>query len=335
MSRNRGGGRVSGSANVNGRGHGRRQHRGGRGSGTDMSSTAMSKTMSFGLSLVGFGLARQTCRAALNMRRFRAHFGIGPRAIKAMMADMKRYEPSKPIDKTYLFMAMAWLKLYETEEVMAGRWGYGEQHCRERVREYVARIRALKNGKISFDGLSRYCEFLPVDVVHVESQEFRCTPSSKWWSHKSNGPAVAFEVVTDPVEGKIRWINGPEPPTTHDITFLRGGKKGKMSQWKRTSLYFHIPDGVKLVGDSAYEGQPDKVTTTKDAHNAATKELFARMKSMQENVFKRFKDFKVLRHSFRHGSGTDDKLAKIKTAFEAVGVLVEYDIENGHPLFEV
>ena len=100
----------------------------------------------------------------------------------------------------------------------------------------------------------------------------------------------------------------------HDITFLRGRKKGKMREWKRTALYFHIPDGVKLVGDSAYEGQPDKVTTTKDAHNAATKELFARMKSMQETCFKRFKDFKVLRHSFRHGSGTDDKLAKIKTS---------------------
>jgi hypothetical protein len=71
-----------------------------------------------------------------------------------MMADMNRYEPNKPVNKTYLFMAMAWLKLYETEEVMAGRWGYGEQHCRETVREYVSRIRALKNAKISFDGLS-------------------------------------------------------------------------------------------------------------------------------------------------------------------------------------
>ena len=59
------------------------------------------------------------------------------------------------------------------------------------------------------------------------------------------------------------------------------------------------------------------------------------MKSMQETCFKRFKDFKVLRESFRHGTGTDNKLEKIKTSFEAVAVLVQYDIENGHPLFEV
>jgi hypothetical protein len=295
----------------------------------------MSKTLAFGLALVGFGPDRQKCREALCVRRFRAHYGVGHIAIKALIADLKRYQPDKPIDKTSLFMAIAWLKLYETEEVMAGRWCYGEEYCRNTVREYVSRIRALKGRKISFDGLDPKCEFLPVDTVHHRCQEFRCTPGSKWWSHKSNGPAVAFEVVTDPVHGKIRWTNGPEAPTVHDLTFLRGGKKGKMKDWKRTALYFHVPKNVKLIGDSAYEGQPDKVTTTKDAHNAATKQLFARMKSMQETCFKRFKDFKVLRESFRHGSGTEDKLGKIKVAFEAVAVLVEYDIENGHPLFEV
>ena len=84
-----------------------------------------------------------------------------------------------------------------------------------------------------------------------------------------------------------------------------------------------------------YDGQPDKVTTTKDAHSRETKELFARMKSMQETLFKRLKDFKVLRESFRHGRGTEDKLKKITAAFESVAVLVQYDIENGHPLFEV
>eukprot|EP00804_Cyclotella_cryptica_P013907 CCRYP_002431-RA/>CCRYP_002431-RA protein AED:0.29 eAED:0.34 QI:0/0/0/1/0/0/4/0/136 len=114
-------------------------------------------------------------------------------------------------------------------------------------------------------------------------EEFRCDPNSKWWSHKFNGPGVSFEVVCDPVYGKIRWINGPQPVSVHDITFLRGGKKGKMNTWNRSSLYFNVPESVKLVGDSAYAGQPDK----------------------------------------------------IKVAFEAADVLVQYDIENGHSLFEV
>ena len=70
------------------------------------------------------------------------------------------------------------------------------------------------------------------------------------------------------------------------------------------------------------------MSTTNDAHDPATKEFFARMKSMQETVFKRLKDFNVLRGPFRHSQGTEDKLEKIKLCFE-------YDIENGHPLFQV
>ncbi len=77
------------------------------------------------------------------------------------------------------------------------------------------------------------------------------------------------------------------------------------------------------------------MSTTNDAHDSATKELFARMKTLQETVFKRLKDFKVLRGPFRHGQGTEDKLEKTKLSFEACLVLVQYDIENGYPLFQV
>lgn len=133
-----------------------------------------------------------------------------------------------------------------------------------------------------------------------------------------------------------RWINGPQPASIHDLTFLRGGKaKQAKSTWKKDSLYNNVPDGIKLVGDSAYAGQPDKVTRTMDAHQPKTKKLFARIKSMNETANGRIKSFKALRESFRHGTSTNDKLKKIKMAFEAAAVLVQYDIENGHPLMEV
>jgi hypothetical protein len=215
----------------------------------------------------------------------------------------------------------------------------------------------LKTLKISFDGLDENCKFLGVDTIHTRAEEFRCDPHSKWWSHKFNGPGVSFEVVTDPVEGHIRyvhfasmyfilqstltdyelrWINGPQPASIHDLTFLRGGKAGQnKNSWNQSSLYFMVPEGVKLVGDSAYEGQLDKVTTTKDAHKPFTKKLFARIKSLNETCNGRLKNFKVVKDSFRHGTNTADKLKKIKMAFEATAVLVQYDIENGHPLFDV
>ena len=112
---------------------------------------------------------------------------------------------------------------------------------------------------------------------------------------------------------------------------------GKEKEWKKSSLYINLPEGLRLVGDSAYKGQPDKMSTTNAAHDPATKKLFARMKSMQETLFKRLKDFKVLWGAFRHGQGTKDKLEldKIKLCFEACLVLVHYNIEKKNKLLQV
>ena len=132
------------------------------------------------------------------------------------------------------------------------------------------------------------------------------------------------------------WINGPFAASTHDITILQGGSSNESkSKWSKKALYFNIPCSIsKLVGDSGYSGQPDKVTTTSDAHAPETKGLFKRIKSQLETCNGRFKNFNVIGNAFRHKGGTDEKLRKHKAAFEAVAVLVQYDIESGKRLFE-
>ena len=350
----RGGGRVPGSGKAaTGRGHGDRapglRHATGRGipgsrtatgrglcgagSGRGYTSNAL---LDFGLSQVGFGEDRRGCSENLNHQRFRSHFTVGPHVIRKLIALMMSISPGEEINLIYLFMAICWLTLYEKEHVMAGRWGYGEKHCREKVQEYVRWVAKLKPMLINFDNLSPKCKFAPVDGVHRQIQEMRADPSSKYWSHKFNGPAIGWEVVTNPTDkGLMLWANGPFPAATHDLTCLRGGKKGKQSEWKKSSLYNSMPDGLRLVGDSAYGGQFDKVTCTMDAHSAKTKELFARMKSMQETIFKRFKDFMAIREPFRHGKNTQDKLDKAAESFDACAVLIQLDIANGRPLFDV
>ena len=337
----RGSGRFPGSGKVNGRGHATIEGCGaGRGNGSRRGQrlpdgSSSNEIFAFGLSHVGFGEERQKCEVGLSMKRFRAHFGVSPKAIKALVALLKHYYPSDQVSLLVLCMAICWLKLYETEHVMAGRWDYGEKHCREQVRLYVQQIGKLKPKLINFDNLSQKCKFAPVDNMHRMMWEFRCDPDSKWWSHKFNGPGVGYEVVTNPTDkGLMMWASGPYPAGTHDLTCFRGGKKGKKKEWKESSLYNSLPTGLRLVGDSGYAGQFDKVTTTMDAHSPATKELFARLKSMQETLFKRFKDFKVIRDPFWHGKNLDDKMLKAKESFDAVAVLIQLDIENGHPLFE-
>lgn len=137
--------------------------------------------LSLGLSLIGFGPSRQKVRNELKLRRWRAHYGIGPKAVFKLMEDMKKYQ-AQPFNLLHLLMSIGWLKMYETEELLSGRWGLSEQTCRETVRDYQARIQSLKPRKITFDGLSRTCEFCPVDTVHIRCFEFRCDPNNKWYS---------------------------------------------------------------------------------------------------------------------------------------------------------
>ena len=154
-----------------------------------------------GLDNVGFDASR--CgNANTDTRCFRAHYGVGPEAVKALIADLEK--DGKPVTPKNLFMSICWLKLYDPAEVMAGRWGYAEKYCRETSQDYTKRIYKLKYQKISFDGLDKNCKFLGVDCIHTRSQEFRCDPDSKWWSHKFNGPGLSHEVVVDPLEGHIR-----------------------------------------------------------------------------------------------------------------------------------
>ena len=46
--------------------------------------------LSHGLSLLGFGKKRQKCREALSIRRFQAHYDIGPKAVEQLVCDLKK-----------------------------------------------------------------------------------------------------------------------------------------------------------------------------------------------------------------------------------------------------
>jgi hypothetical protein len=94
--------------------------------------------------MVGFGAKRQNVHDNLSMQHFRSHFGIGPGIIVAIIA----YEKNE-----HLLMTLCWLKLYKTEHVMSGRWGYGEKVCRDTVKHIASRLQHLKSKKIRFGRL--------------------------------------------------------------------------------------------------------------------------------------------------------------------------------------
>jgi hypothetical protein len=74
---------------------------------------------SWGLTLVGFAQFRQGVCDETNTRRFRAYFGVGPKALSELYSDLATLMPK--IDIKEFFLTLSWLKLYETESVLAGR----------------------------------------------------------------------------------------------------------------------------------------------------------------------------------------------------------------------
>jgi hypothetical protein len=103
--------------------------------------------MLYGLHIAGF--SKQNVAEKLNMQRFRSHFGVGPKAIIAILNDLPNQEHGQEQKKVeHLMMTLCWLKLYKTEHVMAGRWKHCEELCRDTDKVFLSRLQSLKEKRI-------------------------------------------------------------------------------------------------------------------------------------------------------------------------------------------
>ncbi|KAL7548803.1 hypothetical protein ACHAWF_012061 [Thalassiosira exigua] len=290
----------------------------------------------FGLSYVGFGEERQHVREALNVNRFKAHFGPEPTTVVDILIDLKEDFSSDLIYRD-VFMSMNWLKLYDVEHVLAGRWKCGEDYIRHAVRENARKIQTLKPQVILLAGFKDAEIYVGmVDTCMFDNQEYRLNPHTKWYNHKSNSAGVKYEFALALRRDELLWMHGPIPAgLKHDRTIFCGGtQKEPKTNWDRQSLYFQLPEGKKLIGDSAYSGIPEKVTVAMDSHSKKARDFINGAKARQESYFWRLKTYAVLRGRFRHGKTTDDKLDKHQMCTEAVCVMVQYDLKH-HPLMQV
>eukprot|EP00980_Cylindrotheca_fusiformis_P009533 scaffold2088_cov119-Cylindrotheca_fusiformis.AAC.2 len=228
-------------------------------------------------------------------------------------------------------MSISWLKLYETEEIMAGTWSLAEKTIRIKVKAYTCWIQAMKERKIHFQEENDDTFIISLDGVHCTIYEPRRDPSSKWYSHKSNSAGLTYEIGIAIRSNNVVWVNGPFPASQHDITTFRGGKKGQPQDPE--ALQFKIPDGKRAIGDSGYRGEPAKISITRKDDSAQVKKFKGRVKARHETFNSRLKQFGVLKGKFRHK--LSDSLDEHRRAFEAVCVLCQYSLENGNGLFEV
>jgi hypothetical protein len=156
-----------------------------------------------------------------------------------------------------------------------------------------------------------------VDGIDCRIREPRKIPSTEWYSHKFDGPGLTYELGIAIHQQKLVWIRGPE----------RSGKGDLQNFRAENGLKSKIPGGKKVVADSIYK---DPVCAIKNPQDTADVRRFKRRARARHETFNgRLKNFSVLSEMFRHGH------KKHKCVFEAVCVITQYEIENGHPLFDV
>jgi hypothetical protein len=273
---------------------------------------------------------------------FRTHYGSEPHVYKKIWLDLQvssndeaRIPPGK-LKLDYFLMSMYFLRLYPTQLELVATFNY----CRETIDQwlwyYLEKIQALKDEKIfwpdEWDDDIEDNPFIPhhlltVDGTHcmvMERQTRSLSKDTKYYSHKFAGPGLSYEMALHLYECRIIHIRGPG----------KGGKNDKTTF--REELMGKIPAGSKGIADNGYiaDDLRDSLAFSNNRLPRHIRKLYQRAKARHETLYSRMKSFRVLAQKFRckHYSDRD---TKHKTCFEAVAVIVQYQFENGAPLFSV
>ncbi len=306
----------------------------------DSSDVTEENVLSLGLIYAGFSPKRQqnVKSRKLLLDRFTSHYGPVPGAVSALHLELiEKFGDS--FSFKCLMMTLHWFKCYQTEHCMSGMWKYGEEFCRNKVREIADNIRSLYGDKIRLDP-SHFdrdeVHWLSVDTVNYITQEFRGSPSTEWYDPKSNSSGLKYEFALPIRHDFCVWKRGPFKPSHHDKPIFCGAdnKDTPKEEWDRSALYFQLPKGKKAIADSAYEGIPEKVTVKRDGQDRDVFDFIDRAQNRQEAYHGRLDAYAILRHRFRHGSSTEKKMELHNLCVEALMVVLHFDLHH-RPLWEI
>ena len=280
-----------------------------------------------GLELVGFKTRRiKRTRYKKNLSRFCSAFGVGPETVRDLLNDIAQHGIKDEPDAVWLLIALNWMRVYNTEEFMEGVFDSDEKTIREHVWDYILAIRQLKDVKIKWLWDDRHANdggpvfIISVDGVHCPINEPRKKPNAKWYSHKFHKPGLAYEIAISVYSSKVVWVRGPFPAGTSDLSIFKRTGKG---------LKHKMPPGTKAIADRAYTSESLCATRNDEFDDGRVRKFKRRVRARHENINARIKVYNALTIPFRHG------VQKHGAVFDVACILVQYNMENGHPLFEV
>ena len=270
--------------------------------------------------------------------QFHAHYGSSPYDLANIWYDLTETDipgaaltASENNETGFIMFLVAHYFLWNyprNSQQLASRFNICERYARgEPVWKWIQKIAALKEKKIvwqpGFDDPHSAIFFMTIDGTDFRMWEKKHPTlplDRQQCSHKFNHGAVKYEIGMSVFDAKCVWISGPHRGGKHDLTVWREGLKARM------------PPGKRAIVDRGYDtsaadermlSQP-RATDTPQLHN-----FKSRARLRHETFNGRLKFFKCLSDTFKHG------IDKHKFAFEAVCVIVQYQMDNGSPIFAV
>lgn len=216
----------------------------------------------------------------------------------------------------------------KNSRLLSTQFSICERHCRGApLWKWIGKIAAMKESTIKWDprldSPGHETFIITVDGTDCRLQEVKhpTLPVDKsYYSHKFRRGAVKYEVALSIFTAKCVWISGPHRGAKHDLTIFREGLKAQ------------IQPGKLVIADRGYtSSRPDErmLSIPNPMDSEELNNFKSRARLRQETFNGRLKNFKCLSETFCQGEN------KHKLAFEAVCVIVQYQMDNGSKIFDV
>lgn len=291
--------------------------------------------MDFGLGAIGWDAPNQARKSrSARIEMFNKMYGSHPTVYANMWEDLIEAGTLGEHDRSItglreLFRALFFLRHYGTVEVIAGFFNVSFKLAKGDVLwHWVYNIQSLKERKIKW--IDRWSDpnseiyTVTVDGVHFTINEPKhptMSKNPKYYSHKNRCAGLNYEIGIAVHEQKVVWLPPGGRAGRNDMAIYNqaGGLKEKLQS---------MAPGKKAICDQGYKGEAGRTCATASSRDSLALRTFkSRMRARHETFNGRIKNFKILSGRFRH------RLGKHRPAFEACCIIVQYQMDNGFPLF--
>jgi hypothetical protein len=230
---------------------------------------------------------------------------------------------------TRLLIALVWLRIYPTYELLGWLFGLEKSNAWEAVQDALAVLETLADFPFERPAADRkklstkqaMIDAFPQVAVIIDAKEQPFRRPQGWeqqkpfYSGKKKRHTVKNQIVCRP-HGRIGAVSATVPGSTHDLTVLRGdglldrlgADEGAMGDKAYTGAQEDCPDIPVVVPTKATRGHP--LTEEQTAANR----VLSRCRVVIEHVMAQLNRFQVLKQVFRSVFGRHARVIRVVAA---------------------